>query len=179
MYGNTGGIARLREVVPQENKRGYARYYVNIPIAIQMPFHKDFQQGIACNVCKDGMYLQTPYQLRPDTHLYVKREPMEDVCTVQTHPVYMTNVRWMKLFSKGDIPMYGSGVQYTLKGHLFVSESPHQEYVCDFCGKRALAEIHVTEDQTYFCEDCFKKIGALGNAHVRDCFLRYSMGNVC
>lgn len=175
----TRSIPGFRESLPDSNKRGYTRHCVQMPITFQMPFSTDFQQGVVGNVCKDGMYFETRFQIRPDTHLYVKRDPMEGVCDVQTHPVYMTSVRWMRPCAKGGMAVFGSGVQYTLKGHLFVSDCPKETYVCDFCGKRCLNEIHVTEDQTFFCEDCFKKIGGLDNARIRECLLRYSMGNVC
>jgi len=86
------------------------RFEVEAPVVIE-DFRTGFcYDGMVCNYCTDGVYVESAYAQRPGRILRLKFNGTPDIFTVQT---YLAKVRWRCCCpaNKSGYP-YGTGLKY-------------------------------------------------------------------
>lgn len=92
------------------HQRVSPRFEAKVPVMLE-DFRTGFcYDGIICNYCADGVYLESDYALRPGRKLRLKVDGALDIFAAQT---YLAEVRWRRSLTgnKSHYP-YGSGLKY-------------------------------------------------------------------
>jgi hypothetical protein len=92
------------------HQRVSPRFEVKVPVMLE-DFRTGFcYDGIICNYCAEGVYLESDYALRPGRKLRLKVDGVLDIFSAQT---YFAEVRWRccRAANKTRYP-YGTGLKY-------------------------------------------------------------------
>jgi hypothetical protein len=160
-------------------RRVHPRNYYEAPIEYARFNEKNYHDATMYNISKGGMYFVSDDELRTGLPVYIKMVNFSpDVYAPGDYIAYIAQVRWCRKVDGAS--GYGIGVKHMAKGYIFNGRGRRQSPgVCELCGARTrLAEIHRTEDELDLCFECFKHLGGGANGKIRECVMKFMVGNV-
>ena len=163
-----------------KTRRKYSRHFDNVPILYAGYESERYNKAVMRNCCLHGMYFESDSPLRPTGSIFIKIQTHQSANSVpESYKAFRARVIWSHQLSGGNMPCYGTGVQFTAKSHFcYGINKKNSGYLCDYCESEITSSlIHRTETGLTLCKNCLLYMETLPSIIVES-VERFLMANV-
>jgi len=162
-------------------RRAYPRTIYKAPIQYTVLNDKKFHNTRMFDFSPGGLCYETEQELEPEAEVcIVMQNYSPDRFGPEAYRSYVARIRWIRPLSQNGATRYAAGVQFVARSHdILDTDARAPRHVCDLCGVlMPMDHIVKTNQGCQLCGPCHRHIGSILSGKIRECVIRFLIGNV-
>jgi hypothetical protein len=162
-------------------RRAYNRTIYKAPIQYTVIDAKKYHNTRMFNFSPGGLCYETEQELEPESSVcIVMQNYSPDRFGPEAFRSYIARIRWIRPISQNGSTRYATGVQFVARSHeILDAQAQGARHVCDLCGVlMPIAHIVKIDQGCQVCKPCNRHICNIPPGKIRECVVRFLIGNV-